>query len=99
VIWLSYLKSNNEKSKNEALGMLCIKHLTCAQRLSYLNLPTLHYRRLRGDVIMVFKIVISVTDSMVSCNFIGSHSVTRENRYKLTHKYVHYNLTKFLFAD
>jgi len=36
---------------------------------------------------------------MVSCKFIGSHSVTRENRYKLTQKHVHYNLTKFSFAN
>jgi len=37
-------------------------------------------------------------DSMVSYKFIGSHSVTRGNRYKLTQKHVHYNLTKFSFS-
>jgi len=47
---------------------------------------------------MVFKIVTDVMDTMVSCNFIGSHSVTRGNRYKLRQKHVHYNLTKFSFA-
>jgi len=47
----------------------CIKHLKYAERLSYLNLPTLHYRRLRGDMIMVFKIVTSFMDSMISCDF------------------------------
>jgi len=36
---------------------------------------------------------------MVSFKFIGSHSVTRGNRYKLTQKQVHYNLTKFLFFN
>jgi len=36
---------------------------------------------------------------MVSCNFIGSHSVTRGNRYKLTQKHVHYSLTKFSCAN
>jgi hypothetical protein len=58
----------------------CIKHLTYAERLSYLNLPSLHYRRLRGDMIMVCKIVTDVMDSMVSCNLTDSHSVTRGNR-------------------
>jgi len=48
---------------------------------------------------MVFKIVTGVMDSMVSCNFIGSHSVTRGKRYKLTQKHVHNNLTKFSFAN
>jgi len=40
----------------------CKKHLTYAERLSYLNLPTLYYRRLRGDLIMVFKIVTGIID-------------------------------------
>ena len=48
---------------------------------------------------MVFKIVTGIMDSTGSCNFITSHSVTRGNRYKLTQKHVHYNLTKFSFAN
>jgi len=38
---------------------------------------------------MVFKIkiVTGFMDSMV-CNFMGSHSVTRANRYKLIQKHV-----------
>jgi len=77
----------------------CIKHLTHTERLSNLNLPTLHYRTQRGDMIMVFKIVTGVMDSMVSRNFNISHSVTRGNRYKLTQKHMHYNLTKFSSAN
>jgi len=50
-------------------------------------------------MIMVFKIVTGVLDSMVSCNSIGSHSVTRGNRYKLTQKHVQYNLTKFSLSN
>ena len=33
-----------------------IRHLSYMERLKYLNLPTLHYRRLRGDMILVYKI-------------------------------------------
>jgi len=66
----------------------CIKYHTYAERLSYLNLPTLHYRKLRGDMIMDFKIVTGVMDSMASYKFVGSHSVTRGNRYKRTQKHV-----------
>ena len=47
-------------------------------------------------MIMVFKIVTGIMDSTVSCNFISSHSITRGNRYKLTQKHVHYNLTTLL---
>ena len=53
----------------------CIKHLTYAERLSYLNLPTLHVRKIRGDMIMVFKIVTGIMESTVSCNYISSHSI------------------------
>jgi len=42
---------------------------------------------------MVFKIVAGVMDSLLSCNFIGSHSVIRGNRYKLKQKHEHYNLS------
>ena len=48
---------------------------------------------------MVFKIVTGIMDGTVSCNFISSHFVTRGNRYKLTQKHVHYNLTKFSIAN
>jgi len=48
----------------------CIKHLTYAERRSYLKLPTLHYRRIRGNTIMVFKIVTGIINSTVSSNFI-----------------------------
>jgi len=70
-----------------------------AERFSYLNLPALHSRRLLGDMIVVFKIVTGILDSMVSCNFDGSHSVTRGNRYKLIQKNVHNNLKTFSFAN
>jgi len=46
-----------------------------------------------------FQLVTGVIDSTLSCNFIYSHSVTRGNRYKRTQKHVHYNLTKFFFAN
>ena len=57
----------------------------------------MHYRRIRGDMNMVFKIVTGIMECTVSCNFISSHSVTRRNRYKLAQK--HYNLTKFSLAQ
>ena len=38
---------------------------------------TLHYRRIRGDMIMIFKIVTDIMDSTVSFNFTKSHAITR----------------------
>jgi len=37
-------------------------------RLMHLNLPTLKYRRLRGDMIEIFKIMLNIYDSEVSPN-------------------------------
>jgi len=34
-----------------------VKHLSYVERLKYLNLPTLHYRRFIGDMIMVYKLL------------------------------------------
>ena len=54
-------------------------------------------------IIIIFLLVVptvtGIMQSTVSCNFISSHSVTRGNIYKLTQKHVHYNLTKFSFAN
>jgi len=33
-----------------------VKHLSYVERLKYLSLPTLQYRRSRGDMIMVYKL-------------------------------------------
>jgi len=35
-----------------------VKHLSYVERLKYLNLPTLQYRRFRGDMIMVYKVLV-----------------------------------------
>ena len=37
-----------------------IKHLGYIARLTHLKLPTLLYRRLRGDMIMVFKLLTGI---------------------------------------
>jgi len=37
--------------------IISLKHLTYTERLKQLQLPTLKYRRLRGDMIEVFKMV------------------------------------------
>jgi hypothetical protein len=91
-VWSPYTVSYNKKIEKVQMRatkqIISIKHLTYAERLGYLKLPTLHYRRIRGDIIMVFKILTGVIDSTVSCNFINSHSITRGNRYKLIQKHV-----------
>ena len=67
-------------------------------RLSRLKLPTLKYRRLRGDMIAVFKITHDLYDPDVSLNLAyDSGTITRGNKYKLiNHRF--YDLRKYYFS-
>jgi len=42
------------------------RNLTYEKRLKMLNLPTLKYRRVRGDMIALYKIITSKQDSDVT---------------------------------
>ena len=66
----------------------CIKHLTHAERLSYLNLPTLHYRRIRGDMIMVFKIVTGIMDSKLPESICTDKDTKSFKRNLKTHLFI-----------
>jgi hypothetical protein len=47
-----------------------IQNLSYIDRLKYLSLPTLYYRRLRGDMIMVFELLSRIYDSNVACQLV-----------------------------
>ena len=58
-----------------------IKHRSYIDRLKYLNLPTLLYRRLRGDMIMVYKLLSGIYDSNIACHLVKPNNyVTRGHR-------------------
>jgi len=61
-----------------------------------LNLPTLKYRRIRGDTIELYKIVTNKQDSDV-INTIPV-AFTRSNTHK-TRDHVRYDLRKFSFSN
>ena len=96
-VWSTVMyKKKIEKVQMRATKLIhSMKNLTYSERLKHLNLPTLHYRRICGDMIMVFKIITNKIDSSVSDDFIQSLSATRGNRYKIIQKHVHFNLTKY----
>ena len=66
-IWNPYKKGYNEdleKVQCRATKLLqSISHLSYPERLAVLNLPTLVYRRIRGDMIETFKILNNIYDS------------------------------------
>ena len=68
------------------------KNLTYTQRLSRLNLPSLEFRRLRGDYIEVYKILHEIYDPITTDTLltINSNNITRSNTLKLKKRRVNY---------
>ena len=71
-----------------------LKNKSYTERLIYLNLPTLIYRRLRGDMIEVFKITHNILSPDLTFN---ERANTRGNHYKLQSHFFHYDLRKHFF--
>ena len=72
-----------------------MKHMSYIDRLKNLNLPTLLYRRLRGDMNMVYKLLSGLYDSNIVCNLVKPNNyVTRGHHLRLFKKHVHYDLRK-----
>jgi len=65
-----------------------------------LNLPTLKYRRVRGDMIELYKIITCKQDNAVTLKFNTIPApVTRGNTYKIRQDHVRYDLRKFSFSN
>jgi len=80
--------------------VISIKNLTYKDRLKRLKLPTLKYRRIRGDMIEVYKILTNKYDSRVNLYLEKQQdSITRGHSLKLVNNNrCHYDLRKFYFA-
>ena len=77
-----------------------IKHMSYIDRLKNLNLPTLLYRRLRGDMIMVYKLLSGLHDSNIACYLVKPNIYfTRGHHLRLFKKHVHYVLRKYYFGN
>ena len=66
-----------------------------------LDLPTLKYRRLRGHIIELYKIITDKQDSallILKFNIIPTMA-TRGNIYKIRQDHVKYDLHKFSFSN
>ena len=70
-------------------------------RLKYLNLPSLEYRRFRGDLIEVYKIMHKFYDSeYVNSLFnVSEDGRTRGHNFKITKKHVNSKLTQCFFTN
>lgn len=77
-----------------------IAHLSYIERLKFFNLPTLKYRRLRGDMIEVYKILTGNYDKDSCLKLTTSHlTFTRGNCYKLENARSRYDIRKYFFTN
>jgi len=95
-VWCPYKQGDIkelEKIQKRAIIKLVInfKKIPYKDRLMHLKLPTLKYKRLRGDMIEAFKITHNLYDLEVSPKLrYYPKSNTRGNKYKLLNHTFHY---------
>ena len=89
-----------EKIQKRATKLVInLKKIPYKDRLMHLKLPTLKYRRLRGDMIAVFKITHNIYDPEVSLELrYYPKSNTRGNKYNLLNHTFHYDTRKYSFS-
>ena len=76
------------------------KHMSYIERLKYLNLPTLRYRRLRGDMIEVYKILHNIYyPQIVPALTRNMDSRTRGNALKLAVQRSKLDIRKYYFCN
>ena len=68
-VWCPFKKGDIENIEKVQKLIISLKKLPYPERLRQLKLPTLKYRRLRGDMIEVFKIIHNYYDTRASIKF------------------------------
>jgi len=83
-----------EKIQKRAIKLVIIlKNKPYTNRLIYLNLPSVKYRHLRGDMIEVFKITHNIYDATVLPNLSYNERIdNRGNNYMLHNHTFYYDL-------
>ena len=103
-VWSPYKKKDIETIENvqrRATRMLPqMKNLTYEERLKRLSLPTLKFRRMRGDMIETFKILSGIYDGRVTKGLfqLNTSNVTRGNSLKLMKNRSRKDVRKYSFT-
>jgi len=102
-VWNPYLKKHInllEKVQRRATKQVQgLSDKSYEQRLKILNLPSLKYRRARGDMIELYKILVNGYDRRVT-NFIklNSDSRTRGHQFRISKTFSRLNIRKNSFV-
>ena len=103
IVWSPYLKKQSvqiERIQRRAtkLAPEC-KEMNYTQRLQYLKLFSLKGRRIRGDLIQVYKIFQQIDDINIEKILpLATYSRTRNQEYKLRHRYSNKDIRKYTFT-
>jgi hypothetical protein len=96
-----YLITDIERVQKRATKMVKgLKNLSYKERLIILQLPTLKFRRIRGDMIEVYKILCGVYDVQICPSLLKSENTrTRGNCLKLQTIRTRYDIRKYSFTN
>ena len=103
-IWHPYLKRQSiaiERVQRRATKLVNnLSDLSYRDRLTRLNLPSLKYRRLRGDLITTYKLFTNPNSNGFERFFSNAPStITRNNTGKIYKEYSRTNIRKFSFSN
>ena len=104
VVWSPYMRKDinaiEEVQRFYTKRIIGMNNLEYEDRLSKLKLPSLEFRRLRGDMIEVFKITNGMYDVRTTNNFFElCDSMTRSNGKKLTKPQVSFKPFQEFFTN
>ena len=89
-VWCPYkkkhIKAIERIQRNFTKRVFGIQKLSYKERLTYLKLPSLEYKRVRGDMIEAYKIINNIYDPLTTSSLLtpqSKSSITRSHGYKL----------------
>ena len=101
-VWSPYLQKHIQEIENvqrRATKLIPgMKDLTYEERLKTLNLPTLKYRRFRGDMIEMYKLLNSKYNTTISDFIEINPRTSRGHSYKLSKKHSRLDVRKNSFV-
>ena len=103
-VWSPYKRKHIDLLENiqrsfskRVLGMYNLEY---CQRLEKLNLPSLEFRRMRGDLIETYKVLHDIYDPVTTRELLSlNSSSTRGHNFKLSKNLSHLNNYKYFFVN
>ena len=103
IIWYPLLKKDEDLIENVLRrGSKLIhglSHLPYSQRLSEMKIPCMKYRRMRGDMILLYRILSDENSSLLNLFQFNDNSTTRGHNKKLKKPFVRSKLRQHFFSN